>query len=511
MSRLRAHLIRILAFSRKEIAEVLRQPKLVMTSVIGPFLILGLFALGYEPRPDPLKTLLVLPEGSELADRAAELEESLESFITIVGVTQDKDEATRRLLDGEVDVVVAAPADAAATIRGGEHAIIDVLHTKLDPFDRARISIFSRSSIDQLNRELLQEVARVGQERVEQHDDALPAARASAGAYADALESGDAAAAAEARLELDQALLTLEREITASADVFEGLDRGLGAEGETPISRFTHVERRLAEVDESDPDAARQAAAVEEVLARLETDLATFKRLSPDVAVQPFIPNEQLASGVDIPLTTYYAPAVLIVLAQHLALTFGALSMVREANLGTTDLFRVGPTTTADVLLGKYLGYSVLAAGVTALLSVVLVTVFGVPMQGSWAWLAVIVAMVVVASLALGFVIAGFSSTDSQAVQFAMLTLLFTIFFSGFVLSLDRIAPAARGLAFLVPATAGISALQDIMFGGVAPRPVTLLALTALLAVAFVTAVWTLRLRLETRPAVSGLRLRRVG
>ena len=46
---------------------------------------------------------------------------------------------------------------------------------------------------------------------------------------------------------------------------------------------------------------------------------------------------------------------------------------------------------------------------------------------------------VLLASLSLGMVLSSISSTESQAVQFAMLTLLAGMFFSGFILGLDNL------------------------------------------------------------------------
>lgn len=445
--------------------------------IIGPFLILGLFALGFESRPPALRTLLVMPIDSELAQRATDLEDSLEPFIEVVGVTQDAKQATQRLIDDEVDLVVATPSDAIETIRNGEHATIEVLHNQLDPFERSNIAAFARTSIDELNRTLLAEVARVGQLRVEEGDDALPAARASAEAYTRALRSGDEIDARRAALELDRALLLLDGQLASSSQLYEGLNRGLGAEEESPFTRFADLRMKATQIDSEDPGAADAASAIEEELASLEAVLAEFKRIPPDVAVQPFVADERLAAGNEVPMTTFYTPAVMVVLIQHLGLTFAALSVVRERSLGTTELLRVGPTTVTDLVLGKYLGYSLVAATVSAILVPGLVFAFDVPMTGSWGWLIGLVAMLIVASLALGFLIAAFSESDSHAVQFSMLALLFTIFFSGFVISLDRITETVRGIAFLVPATAAIAGVQDVMFRGGPPRMMMVVAL----------------------------------
>ena len=47
-------IIRASSFFRKEIFEILRQPRLVATLVLGPFLILFIFGIGYRDQPRSL-------------------------------------------------------------------------------------------------------------------------------------------------------------------------------------------------------------------------------------------------------------------------------------------------------------------------------------------------------------------------------------------------------------------------------------------------------------------------
>lgn len=498
MRRLLGHLTTIWAFAGKEVREILRQPRLVVTLILGPFVILGLFGVGYRANPPPLATILVFPDESELMERAAEFEESLEPAVEVVDTTSDETEARRRLLTREVDVVVVAPEDAVDTVRGGESARIMVLHDKLDPFDQAYISIFSRASVDELNREVLEEITRAGQEQVEEYDDALPTARQHAATLTEALETDDPAAARRAQLDLAQSLTRAEDRVSASSEFIEGLEQGLGGDqADSPLDSITGARSEATGFEPDDPDAVDRARALEAQLAELEDQMNSFTSLTPSVLVRPFVAETDKIVGGDVPLTTFYTPGVVIVLLQHILVTFGAMSFVREQSLGTTELFRVGPVTPTDLLIGKYLGYAAIGALVGAVLMVGVVFGFGAPHSGDPWWSAAVLALTVTASLGLGFLIASFANSDSQAVQFAMLTLLFTIFFSGFVLSLSRIVEEIRFVAYAVPATAGIGALQDVMFRGESPRP-TLIAVLAIYAlVGFVLARWTLGRRLR--------------
>jgi ABC-2 type transport system permease protein len=109
-------------------------------------------------------------------------------------------------------------------------------------------------------------------------------------------------------------------------------------------------------------------------------------------------------------------------------------------------------------------------------------------------WYVAIVFLVLMASLGAGFVISAVARTESEAVQYAMIALLVSIFFSGFFISLDRLIEPVRVLSYVLPATYGIAALQDIAFLGEAPDP-RLIAGVSVLAVALLGSAWMLMRR----------------
>jgi ABC-2 type transport system permease protein len=483
-------LLSVTAFAGKEIRQVVRQPKLMAALIMGPFVILGLFAAGFQTVAPNLRTLLVVPDSNTLQLDQQAIDEELEGRLEIVDVTADRESATDRLVDGEVDLVVEIPPEAAETVRSGEKATVTVLHDRLDPFDRAAIVISAETAVSDFNRSLLTGVAAAAQDRAGRLEEAIPTARRSASALSDAVRAGDQESADAARAETRESLLVIEREVGASSGFMDAIDLGADADGTAMAEALAEANSVLEESDSSPSE--EEVGELEESLSRLETAVADFRSVPPDVLVQPLIAETRAVSGVDVPVTTYYSPAVVLVLLQHVVLTFAALSVVNERALGTTALFRVGPVRTSELLIGKLLGYAATGALVGALLAAVVVFVFGTTMAGSWVWLGVVLALTMAASLGLGFVIAAAAGTDAQAVQYAMLALLFTIFFSGLVVSLDRLSDGVRQLAFLAPATAGTAALHDVMFRGEIPRTWLLIVLAGYALVAFVIARWWL-------------------
>src|SRR5439155_4532931 len=158
-----------------------------------------------------------------------------------------------------------------------------------------------------------------------------------------------------------------------------------------------------------------------------------------------------------------------------IGVTLAALSIVRERLLGTVELFRVSPVSPGEILVGKYISFlvflGVIAAALLALTSNELTVggfrlSLGVPVLGDWALLVLTIALVIFASVGLGFVIAAVSKSESQAVQLSMLVLLTSVFFSGFFLRVEAFWAPVRFLSYSLPVTYGISSLQFIMLRG---------------------------------------------
>jgi ABC-2 type transport system permease protein len=185
---------------------------------------------------------------------------------------------------------------------------------------------------------------------------------------------------------------------------------------------------------------------------------------------------------VPLRVSDYYAPAVIVLLLQHFAVTFAGLSIVRDERWGTMELFRVAPLSAIEILLGKYLSYMIFAGSLAAILTGLVVFGLGVPMLGNWTDFALTVAALIFTSLGLGFLISLLARTTSQAVQFSMIVLLASIFFTGFFLSIQALWPPVRVLSWMLPATYGIQLLQNVMLRGelASPEMVANLALIGL-------------------------------
>jgi ABC-2 type transport system permease protein len=364
-------LIRASAFLSKEIAEIIRQPRLILTLIVGPFLILLLFGLGYTREYAPVRTLYLASPTSPFVDELQNYVKELGTALTYVGTEADPAIAQQRLKSGEVDLVIAAPADPNQVIKSKQQIPFVFYFDQVDPFMVDHMKYIAQILVSVINRKVLEQ----------------------------------------------------------------------------------YVTQQGGNATQGVPAA---------------------------VAVQPYeVQADNLAESSPTP-AQFFGPAVIILLLQHLAVTFGALSIVREKSLGSMDLFRVSPLTSGETLFGKYLSYYLFGAVIAFVLVVLLVFGFSVPMVGSWVMLGFAMALVLFASLGWGFVISSLARTDSQAVQYTMLILLAGFFFSGFVLSLDTLTQSVRVVSRILPATYGIAFMHDVMLRGKGLNHLDLLGVLAL-------------------------------
>jgi ABC-2 type transport system permease protein len=197
-----------------------------------------------------------------------------------------------------------------------------------------------------------------------------------------------------------------------------------------------------------------------------QTGSTEIRKIPPEVLAAPLMAETHNWAPTNPDVVRFYAPAVLALVLQHMAITLTALSMVRERLSGAFDLFRVAPLRSVEILVGKYLAYGFLNLAIGAIVSFLLVGVLRVPLLGQPIWFAAIVMLLTFASLGLGLLISVLANSERQAVQLAMLVLLASVFFSGFVLPLDEFFPQVRYLAYALPVTHGIRLLQDFMLRG---------------------------------------------
>ena len=389
-------LTRVLAIVGKELVSILRRPGALLSLVLGPFLIMAIFGVGYSGFRRPLDTIVVLPADLGLPTDTQTYQDVAGEGLRITLITADEATAMDRLRNQLVDVVVVAPAAVQENFTTGKRSQIEVRVNLTDPVQ---------------------------------------------GSYA----------------------------------VF--LARGL----EAAVNRQV-IERAVAE---GKSYAISQGA--EEAI-----------EIPPDVVAAPTEARVQNVAQSAPTVVQYFAPAVLALILQHLAVTLIALSVVRERNSGLFELFRISPITTAELVAGKLVAYGIFAGAVAFATIALLVVGFGVPILAQPGWIALVAGLLIASSLGLGLVIAAVSDSEPQTVQLSLLVLLASVFFSGFVLAISEFSEPVRSLIYLLPVASAIRLFGDFMFRG-GTVVVWQLWLLGGLSIAYIGAAWLLLRRVVAR------------
>jgi len=147
-------------------------------------------------------------------------------------------------------------------------------------------------------------------------------------------------------------------------------------------------------------------------------------------------------------------PAVIPLLLMLIPAMLTALSVVREKELGSIINLYVTPVTRAEFLLGKQLPYIVLAMFNFLLMTAMAVTVFDVPLKGSFATLALAALVFVVSSTGIGLLASTFTRSQISAMFVTMIgTLIPSIQYAGLINPVSSLEGVGAFVGRIFPAT----------------------------------------------------------
>lgn len=502
-------IVRVLSFLEQWTAEVLRNPGLMFTLVLAPFLLLFAFGRGVElggPRP---ATVVVQSPDRDFDVRP--LVETLDQHVEFVGLMDSLPLAERALRRGDIDAIVVVPEDPAEFVEQGRQVPVHVYTGEIDPVLRSYARAYMRDQISALNQRTIAEVVAASQSDVEQLASMTDDARTFVSRLKDA--RGEFDEAREQVGELREALVPLARSVerlsrqadsaaavlpglARTAEQFQELHRNIAALQAT-VERIDHRMNRADGAGSLPSD--REIRELDASLTEMEEALTGLQALSPEVVSAPFRLEMSDVTPVVPSFTMYYSPGVLALLVQHLAITLGALTMSHLRLLRLTDMLQVAPVRPLEVVIGNYVSYALLTGLGAAALIGLLLFVLGVPLFGSPLLVAATLVLLILASLGIGFTISLLSSSAQQATQITMLILLGSIFFSGFAFSLEQIAWPVEMLSYLFPSTYGIRTLQDLMLRGLLREPLDLVILGVAAVALLIATVWLMRRELRPR------------
>jgi ABC-2 type transport system permease protein len=159
-------------------------------------------------------------------------------------------------------------------------------------------------------------------------------------------------------------------------------------------------------------------------------------------------------------------PGLLGVILSLTLVMMTALSVTRETERGTMESLLATPIEPLEVMAGKLAPYVVIGLIQTAIILLLSRFLFGVPMEGGWVGLSIGVALFIVGSLALGFLISTVARSQLQAMQMSIFYIFPSILLSGFMFPFRGMPVWAQMLGEVIPVTHFLRVVRGALLKG---------------------------------------------
>ena len=162
----------------------------------------------------------------------------------------------------------------------------------------------------------------------------------------------------------------------------------------------------------------------------------------------------------------FFVPGVIGTALQIATVFAVAMAIVRERERGTLEQLMVSPVSRWGLMLGKLVPYLCISMTMALFLFTILRWVFFVPIHGSLLALFVATLFYVFALLSLGLLVSTKAQNQNQAFQMAMMVMLPSIFFSGFIFPRETMPWIFYAISTFLPLTYFIELTRAIVLRG---------------------------------------------
>ena len=215
-------------------------------------------------------------------------------------------------------------------------------------------------------------------------------------------------------------------------------------------------------VDGSDSSVAGQAVNVATALGLDESLRRTVPNLeAPAIDIRP-----KMMFNPDSRSPNFFLPGLMSVLLLFTTTLLTAFSIVREKERGTLEQLFVTPVRPLGLMMGKIMPYFMMGMVELGLILTFMRFAFQVPIHGNVLLLELLAMCYIFVNLSIGMLISSKAKSQTEAMQMAMMTMLPSIFLSGYIFPRDNMPLPFFLLSFCVPATYMIDISRGVILRG---------------------------------------------
>ncbi len=224
-------------------------------------------------------------------------------------------------------------------------------------------------------------------------------------------------------------------------------------------------------LDGSDPTVASTALSAATLVGQSRATQLMTERLARSGINLDLTPPLEVHTNVwynpDLVSSYFMIPGVIGMILYAITSILTATSVVRERERGTIEQLIVTPIRPWELVVGKVLPYVILAFVDTFEVLAIGHWWFQVPVRGSLALLVVLSGLLLLSGLGIGLFASTMANTQQEAMLTVWLTLLQSIFLSGFFFPLQAMPPVLQWISTLIPLRYYLVIIRAILVKGV--------------------------------------------
>ncbi len=256
-------------------------------------------------------------------------------------------------------------------------------------------------------------------------------------------------------------------------------------------------------LDGSDPNIASTALSVAQLIAQSHATKLLIQRLARSGLPVSFQPPLEVRTTVwynpDMVSAYFMIPGVIAMILSSITALLTSSAMVREVERGTIEQLIVTPIRQIELVVGKILPYVILGLFDAAEVITFGHLAFGVPVRGSLLLITLSCVLFLFSGLGIGLLASSGAKTQQEAMLTVFMTLLPSIFLSGFLFPTNNFPWILQALSYLIPMRYFLIIIRVLMVKGVGISSIQneLLALAVFGAVIMGVAATRIQKRLD--------------
>jgi ABC-2 type transport system permease protein len=223
-------------------------------------------------------------------------------------------------------------------------------------------------------------------------------------------------------------------------------------------------------IDGSDPTAASTAIAVAQQVGWQHAVQIQQERLDrAGLSASGEMPLEihtQVWFNPDMEDSYFMVPGIIGMILYAITCLLTAATIVRERERGTIEQLIVTPIRSWELVVGKLLPYVILALFDTVEVLVIGSWWFGVPIRSGIGSILALSTLFLLTSLSIGMLISTVANTQQEAMLTVWMTLLPSIFLSGFFFPIEAMPPVLQWIAYFIPLRYFLVIIRSLMLKG---------------------------------------------